>query len=107
MASRRSPRFRDRAIRTDANPDLVATAKRIRRLLPGELEDEDPTVPGDELPWRLRRRLTDLTPERPSLMREVGLGVLQAWQALSEAQRRRRGTSDTAILFTDLVEFSS
>ena len=108
MASRRTPRFRDRAIRTDANPDLVATAKRIRRLLPGDFDDDDePSPPGDELPERLGRRLSDLTAERPSVMREVGLGVLQAWQALSEAQRRRRGTSDTAILFTDLVGYSS
>jgi|SRR5918994_1386009 adenylate cyclase len=108
MASRRAPRFRDRAIRTDANPDLVATAKRIRRLLPGDVEgDEDPAVGGDELPERLRRQLSGFTSERPSVMREVGLGVLQAWRALSEAQRRRRGASDTAILFTDLVGYSS
>jgi len=107
MASRRPPRFRDRAIRTDANPDLVATAKRIRRLLPGDVAGEDPPATGDELPDRLRRQLSTLTPERPSVMREVGLGVLQAWQALSDAQRRRRGASDTAIMFTDLVGYSS
>src|SRR5206468_5256241 len=35
------------------------------------------------------------------------LGALQTWQALSEAQRRGRGTVDVAILFTDLVGFSS
>lgn len=40
-------------------------------------------------------------------MREVGLGVLQAWQALGEAQGRGRGEVDVAILFTDLVGFSS
>ena len=40
-------------------------------------------------------------------MRELGLGALQAWQALSEAQRRGRGRVDVAILFTDLVGFSS
>ena len=39
-------------------------------------------------------------------MREIGKGALQAWQALSEAQRRRQGTADVAILFTDLVGFS-
>ena len=108
MASRRPPRLRDRAARTDANPDLVATAKLIRRLLPGDGGDGfDPSTAGEQLPERLGRRLSNLTPERPSVMREVGLGVLQAWQALSEAQRRRRGASDTAILFTDLVGFSS
>ena len=40
-------------------------------------------------------------------MRELGLGALQAWQALSEAQGRGRGNADVAILFTDLVGFSS
>jgi adenylate cyclase len=108
MASRRPPRLRDRARRADANPDLVATAKLIRRLLPGdEGSDEAISTAGDRLPDRLGRQLSDLKPERPSLLREVGLGALQAWQALSEAQRRRRGASDTAILFTDLVGFSS
>ena len=107
MASRRAPRLRDRAIRTDADPDLVATAQRIRRLLPGDAEDLGDEATSDELPERLRNRLSTLGPERPSLMREVGLGVLQAWQALSDAQRRRRGASDTAILFTDLVGYSA
>jgi adenylate cyclase len=108
MASRRAPRprLRDRARRTDANPDLVATARRIRRLLPGD-DGEDSSTYGDQLPDRLRRQLSGVGSERPSLMREVGLGVLQAWQAMSEAQRRRRGASDTAILFTDLVGYSS
>jgi len=109
MATRRAPRLRDRATRTDANPDLVATAKLIRRLLPGDdgYAGEAKAPAGDALPERLGRQLSGFTPERPSVMREVGLGALQAWQALSEAQRRRRGTSDTAILFTDLVGFSS
>jgi adenylate cyclase len=104
----RPPRFRTRAARTDANPDLVATARAIRRLLPGDegIGDRDPPA-GGELRGRLERRLTELSPDRPSLMREVGLGALQAWQALSEAQRRRRGTSDVAILFTDLVGYSA
>jgi adenylate cyclase len=108
MATRRTPRLRERARRTDANPDLVATAKLIRRLLPGDdsYGDAHPTSE-DRLPQQLGRRLSDVTSERPSVMREIGLGALQAWQALSESQRRRRGTSDTAILFTDLVGFSS
>jgi len=108
MESRQAPGLRDRAVRADTNADLLATAKLIRRLLPGdEGSDDAPSTSGPQLPDRLRRQLTDLTPERPSVLREVGLGALQAWGALSEAQRRRRGTSDTAILFTDLVGFSS
>jgi adenylate cyclase len=49
----------------------------------------------------------ELRAQRPSAVRELGLGALQAWQALSESQRRGRGTVDVAILFTDLVGFSS
>jgi class 3 adenylate cyclase len=38
---------------------------------------------------------------------ELGLTALQAWQSLSESQGRGRGAVDVAILFTDLVGFSS
>jgi adenylate cyclase len=40
-------------------------------------------------------------------MRELGLGALQVWQALSEAQGRGRGDVELAIVFTDLSGFSS
>jgi adenylate cyclase len=39
-------------------------------------------------------------------VRELGLGALQVWQALSEAQGRGRGDEAVAIVFTDLVDFS-
>jgi adenylate cyclase len=42
-----------------------------------------------------------------SLLGELGLTALRAWQRLSEAQNRGRGTAEVAILFTDLVGFSS
>ena len=41
------------------------------------------------------------------MAREIGLGALQVWQAWSEAQGRGRGDLEVAILFTDLVDFSS
>lgn len=95
------------ARRTDSRPGLVATARFIRRLLPGDKQYGDPlSIDGDQLPHHLGRLVADLRTERPSAMRELGLGALQAWQALSEAQRRGRGTADVAILFTDLVGFS-
>src|SRR5204863_2605386 len=55
----------------------------------------------------IARRLSEFGAERPSATRELGLGALQVWQALSEAQGRGRGQRDVAILFTDLVEFSA
>jgi adenylate cyclase len=108
-ASRAPPKLRERARRADTQPELVATAKMIRRLLPGDESygEQTPSASGAQLRERLGRSLAELTPDRASTMRELGLGVLQAWQALSEAQQRRRGTAQTAILFTDLVGFST
>jgi adenylate cyclase len=84
----------------DANPQLVAAAKFIRGLLPGT----DPK--SSDLPPQVQKLMTEIDPGGPSAIREVGKGALQTWQALSEAQRRRRGDVDVAILFTDLVGFS-
>jgi adenylate cyclase len=92
--------FRDVVRRTDANPQLVATARFLRGLIPGG----DPDT--EELPEPMSRLMSEVQPSGPSTLREFGKGALQAWQALSEAQRRRRGTADVAILFTDLVGFS-
>jgi adenylate cyclase len=88
------------AKRTDANPQLVAAARFIRGLLPGD----DPEK--SKLPLPMQRLVTELEPERESAMHQIGIGALQAWQALSESQRRGRGEADVAILFTDLVGFS-
>src|SRR6266480_2524531 len=86
--------------RTDSNPQLVATARFLRGLIPGG----DPET--SEMPEPMQRLVEEVQPKGPSAMREIGKGALQAWQALSEAQRRRRGDADVAILFTDLVGFS-
>ena len=92
--------FKDVVRRTDANPQLVATARFLRKLIPGG----EPAT--SEMPEPMQRLVEEVQPEGPSAMREIGKGALQAWQALSEAQRRRQGTADVAILFTDLVGFS-
>jgi adenylate cyclase len=97
-----------RVVRADSKPGLISTARKIRQLLPGDERYGDAlsTAPG-RTPDRLGRLVSEAQAERPSAMRELGLGALQAWQALSEAQGRGRGTEDVAILFTDLVGFSS
>lgn len=102
-----SRRLRETARRADSRPPLVATAKFIRRLLPGDDRYGDAlSTSGQRVPERIGRLVSDVQPERPSAVRELGLGALQAWQALSEAQGRGRGTVDVAILFTDIVKFS-
>jgi adenylate cyclase len=86
--------------KTDANPQLVATARFLRGLIPGGEPETS------EMPEPVQRLVQAVQPAGQSTVREIGKGALQAWQALSEAQRRRRGVADVAILFTDLVDFS-
>jgi adenylate cyclase len=93
--------------RADRRPRLVTTAQLVRRLLPGDSEFGDPlSTAGEEAPHAIARRLSALGAERPSALGELGLGALQVWQSLSEAQGRGRGPRELAILFTDLVHFS-
>jgi adenylate cyclase len=100
-------RLRDTVRRADSRASVVATARFIRRLLPGDAGYGDAlSTAGGEAPDRIGRLVSDVDADRPSAMRELGLGALQAWQALSEAQGRGRGAADVAILFTDIVKFS-
>ena len=93
--------------RLDSGERLVALARAVRRRLPGDHEYGDPlSLAGDEAPQVVGRGLSALADERPSALRELGMGALQVWQGLSEAQGRGHGDRELAILFTDLVDFS-
>lgn len=106
--SHKPGKLRERARLADSSSRLVATAKFIRRLLPGDEQYGDAlSTAGQKPPERIGRLVSEMQPDRPSAARELGLGALQAWQALSEAQGRGRGKVDLAILFTDIVGFSS
>jgi adenylate cyclase len=93
--------------RADAHPKLLQAARATRELLPGDprFGDELSTA-GDRMSEILGRFLAE-SGERESTSRELGLTALQIWQALSESAGRGRGFADVAILFTDLVDFSS
>ena len=92
----------------DGHPRLVKAAELLRARLPGDVRYGDPlSVAGDEPPQVVGRRLAQLTAKQPGALRELGFGALQVWQSLSEAQGRGRGDRELAILFTDLVAFSS
>jgi adenylate cyclase len=103
----RARKLRETVRSADSRAQVVATARFIRRLLPGDASYGDAlSTGGGGAPERIGRLVSDSDAERPSALRELSLGALQAWQALSEAQGRGRGTADVAILFTDIVKFS-
>jgi adenylate cyclase len=104
----RTRRMAELLRRLDADPRAGRLARFVRERLPGDAAYGDPlSVAGDEPAHVLGRRLAALSAQRPSALREVGFGALQVWQTLSEAQGRGHGDRELAILFTDLVGFSS
>jgi adenylate cyclase len=105
---RRAPRLLGRARELNQNPALVERATRVRAWALGgdELVDRLSTARGRPADLAARQLLA-LRGETPGLLGEVGMTALQAWQRLSESQGRGRGELDVAILFTDLVDFSS
>jgi adenylate cyclase len=110
MAEGDTPRARkvaEGAKRIDEAPVLVRAARRARELLPGDRAVGDPLSTAANRPADLLARYLSEVTERPSTLREVGLAALQVYQSMSEAQGRGRGDQRCAILFTDLVEFSS
>lgn len=106
--SRPSAKLREGAARLDSEPRLLSIARGLRRRLPGDERFGDPlSTAGDRPVEVLGRQVSALQPNRPSVAHEVGLGALQVWQSLSERAGRGRGTTEVALLFTDLVDFSS
>jgi len=75
--------------------------------LPGDPELGDELSTAGDRPTQILARFLAETGDRASATREIGLTAIQVWQALSESTGRGRGTEDLAILFTDLVDFSS
>jgi adenylate cyclase len=53
------------------------------------------------------RQLAALRTDEPGVVGELGATVLEGWQRLAESQGRGRGEVDIAVLFTDLVGFST
>jgi adenylate cyclase len=106
-ASGRFRRALDALSRFDGQDGVVRAARALRTRLPGDDAYGDPlSVAGDEPPQLIGQRLAAATDRKPSAVRELGLGAIQVWQAVSEAQGRGRGDEPLAILFTDLVGFS-
>lgn len=93
---------------TNRSPGVVAFVRRARRLLPGDPEFGDPlSTAGEGGPRAMARAADRLLGDRDAASREVGLSVLQLWQALTEALSRQPANSEVTLVFTDLVGFST
>ena len=93
---------------TNQSPGVVAFLRRARRLLPGDPEFGDPlSTAGDGGPRAAARAADRLLGDRNAASREVSLGVLQVWQALTEAVSRQPANPEVTLVFTDLVGFST
>jgi adenylate cyclase len=106
--SARIARLRRAAQRIDTQPALLAATRRLRRRLPGDEKFGDPLSTAGRTPVQvIARGVATLRPEPESVAKELGLAGLQLWQSLSEATGRGRGDLEMALVFTDLVGFSS
>jgi adenylate cyclase len=105
---KRGKRFFEAAHRFNRNPRLLAVARRTRERTLGDDEFVDALSTARGRPAdRAAQQLVALRGEEPGVLGELGLTALQTWQRLAESQNRGRGKVDVAILFTDLVGFSS
>jgi adenylate cyclase len=106
--ARRGRRFVAAARELNRHPRLLGATKRTRERVLGDDELLERVSSVRARPADLvARELVAFRGEQPGVLGELGLTALQAWQRLAEAQGRGRGQLDVAILFTDLVGFSS
>lgn len=101
-------RLLESARQVNRSPQLVELARRARERALGGDRGVDLLSTARGRPSDLAtRQLLALRGEEPGVLGELGLTALQTWQRLAESQDRGRGKVDVAILFTDLVGFSS
>jgi adenylate cyclase len=94
--------------RFNQHPALLRATRRTRERALGGSDLADPLSVARGRPADLAAlHLVTVRGETPGLLGELGLTAVQAWQRLAESQDRGRGKVDIAILFTDLVGFSS
>lgn len=92
--------------RTNHSPGLINFVKRTRRALPGDPEFGDPLSAAGVGGPRAAARVADRLLDRDAASREVSLGALQVWQALTERVSGKPANREVTLVFTDLVGFS-
>jgi class 3 adenylate cyclase len=101
-------RFIAAARRFNREPRLVRAARHTRERTLGDDGFVDHLSTARGRPSDLAaQQLVALRGDTHGVLGELGLTALQAWQRLAESQDRGRGKVDVAILFTDLVGFST
>jgi adenylate cyclase len=101
-------RFLAVARRLNRHPWLVESVRHTRERTMGDDEFVDRLSTARGRPADLAaRQLVTFRGAEQGLLGELGMTALQAWQRLAESQDRGRGKAEVAILFTDLVGFSS
>ncbi|WP_246195304.1 adenylate/guanylate cyclase domain-containing protein [Halopolyspora algeriensis] len=94
--------------RVDRHPGLLTVTEWLRRSLPGDSSYGDPlSVGGAGASSVVGRQLTTVAAQQPSVLREIGLGALQVWQAHADSHPGDEGERKMAVLFTDLAGFST
>lgn len=89
------------------SPGVVGFLRRARRALPGDPDFGDPlSADGDGGP-RAAARVADRLLDREAASREVSLGALQIWQAVTERVSGKPANPEVTLVFCDLVGFSS
>jgi len=92
---------------TNHNSELIALIRKARRALPGDPEFGDPlSTAGDSSAQTAARAADRLTNDREAASRELGLGALQVWQAITDKVSGQDADVDVTLVFTDLVGFS-
>jgi adenylate cyclase len=88
--------------------DLVRAVRALRQVLPGDPDFGDPLSTGGSEPAQLvGRRLWTFNRARFSAAGETGLAFLQVAEWVARREQSREEPRDLAIVFTDLVAFSS
>ena len=96
------------ARRADHDPRLQTAVRRLRAVLPGDAHFGDPlSLGGAKHAEVAGRTVVGLTGNRPGVVREVGLGGLQIWQAMLERFGKGSGEHEVTLAFLDLANFSS
>ncbi len=88
------------------SPGVVDLLRRARRVLPGDPDFGDPLSTAGEGGPRAAARAASRLLGQDAASREMSLGALQVWQALTERVSRQPANAEMTLVFTDLVNFS-